>query len=202
MKPADEIEKLVKEMSFGAGSEMDSDLRAATARARGQSERTTLAPSRMSTRRLIMKNPIIKLAVAVFVVAVVLGLVSLINSDSTSGVVWADVVAKVQASRGVIFRKIEHIVPDTYGRGADFDMNYYSSMKSRVDGYKGGEINKTIYSDCNTKTVALVDNYHKSYVKVVGEKSMPDSFRMADPTNTVQRFLSRKHKKLGQKTIN
>ncbi len=161
----------------------------------------TPAKYRSERRRITMKNPIIKLAAAVFVVAVVLGLANLIDSDGTSGVVWADVVRKVQTSRGVVFHKTEHIVPDTYDRGVDFDMNYYSSTKSRVDGYKGGEINKTIYSDCNTKTVTLVDNYHKSYVKVVGEESMPDSFRMAGPKHMVQRFLSREHKKLGQKTI-
>jgi len=151
--------------------------------------------------RTTMKNPIIKLAAAVFAVAVVLGLLKLIDGDSTAGIVWADVMAKLQTSRGVIFRKTEHIVPDTYGRGADFDMNYYSSTKSRVDGYKGGQINKTIYSDCNTKTVVLVDNYHKSYVKAVGEERMPDSFKMADPKSMVERFLSREHKKLGQETI-
>jgi hypothetical protein len=150
----------------------------------------------------IMKNRMIKLAAAaVIIVTVLVGITQF--GGSTTSVVWAEVAQKVQASRGVIFRSTEEIVPDTYGRGVDFSMNYYSSMQSRVDGYKGGKINRTIYSDCNTKTVILVDHLpsHKSYVKMTGEETMPDAFGMADPNRWVQRLLSCEHKELRQKTI-
>jgi len=126
--------------------------------------------------------------------------VSLAQSGSKSGVVWAEVARKVQASRGVIFRTTEHIVPDPYDSGVDFSMDHYSSTQSRVDKYKGGEISRTIYGNCNTKTAILVDHYHKSYVRMTLEKIMPDRFRM-DPNSMVQRFLSCQHKELGQKVI-
>ena len=120
--------------------------------------------------------------------------------NSGSGVVWAEVAQKVQASRNVIFRTVRHDTPDPCDGGCDFTMDHYTSTQSRVDKYKGGQIIGTIYSDCNTKTVILVDHDHKSYVKMTLEKRMPDRFRM-DPNSMVQGFLSCKHKELGQKTM-
>jgi hypothetical protein len=160
------------------------------------------AASLPNIRRTIMKSRITKLAITTAVIAVVvLGLLEFVGTQSTSGVVWADVAKKVQASRGVIFRSVEHIAPDTYDQENDFSMQYCTSTQSRLDGYKGGEIIKTIWGDCNTKTVILVDYYHKSYVKMVLEKTMPDRLRTSDPNRWVQKFLSCQFKKLEQKTI-
>jgi len=147
-----------------------------------------------------MRSPIVKFAVAAAVIAAVLIGATLFRS-SGSGVVWAEVAQKVQASRGVIFRSTEHIVPDTYDQENDYSMQYCTSTQSRLDGYKGGQIIKTIWGDCDTKTVVLVDHYHKSYVQNTSDEKMPDSLQTADPNRWVQRFLSCEYKKLGQKTI-
>ena len=156
----------------------------------------------LNKRRIIMKSPITKFAAAaIIIIAVTLGLFEFIDNGSDSGVVWAEVARKVQASRGVIFRSTEHIVPDTYDQESDFNMQYYTSTQSRLDEYEGSEIIKTIWGDCNTKTVILVDHYHKSYVKMILETTMPDRLQMADPNRWIQKFLSCQYKKLGQKTI-
>ena len=146
-----------------------------------------------------MKSPITKLAAAAAVIAVVvLGLVEFIGTESTSGVVWAEVAKKVQASRGVIYRSrtIRSWRPDK----PDYTMNYLSSTKSRLDSYKGNQIIKTIYDDFNTKTVILVDHGHKSYVKMTFEQMEQDDL-WRDPKSLVQRFLSHEHRELGQKTV-
>ena len=149
-----------------------------------------------------MRSPIVRFAVAAAIVAAVLVGATLFRS-SGSGVVWAEVAQKVQASRGVIFRSTEHIVPDTYDQENDFTIQYWTSKQSRLDGYKGGEVIKTIWGNCDTKTVVLVDHLpdHKSYVKMTHEERMPDSLQTADPNTWVQRFLSCEYKELGQKTI-
>jgi len=176
-------------------------MRRAVLDAHGLSQTNTAAATPTIRRRTLMRSPVVKLGIAAAIIAVVgLGIVEFVGTGGKSGVVWADVAQKVQASRGVIFRTTEHIVPDTYDQGVDFGMHHWSSTQSRLDLYKGGEINRTIWSDCNTKTTTLVDYYHKSYVKMTAEK-MPDHFRMADPNGWVQRFLSCKYKELGQKTI-
>jgi len=164
--------------------------------------RTQSAKTLTIAGRFVMKKPMIRFAIAaVIVAAVILGLLEFIGTGSKSAVVWAEVAQKVNASRGVIFRMTEHIVPDTYEQGVDFTVNHWSSTQSRLDGYKGDKIIKTIWTNCNTKTGTLVDHYHKSYVKMTFEKTMPDRFGMADPNSMIQRFLSCQHKELGPKTI-
>lgn len=147
-----------------------------------------------------MKSRITKLAVAAAVIAVVaLGLFEFIGTGSTSGVVWAEVAQKVQASRGIIFRSRD-VAPDSRDGGPDYTMNYSSNTQLRLDSYKGDQIIKTIYDDFNTKTVILVDHGHKSYVKMTFEQMEQDDL-WRDPKSFVQRFLSREHRELGQKTV-
>ena len=147
-----------------------------------------------------MKSSTTKLAAAAVVIAlVVLGLFEFIGTGSTSGVVWAEVVQKVQASRGVIFRGRDTAM-DSQDGGSDYIMNYLSSTHSRLDFYKGDEIFKTIYDDFNTKTVILVDHSHKSYVKMTFEK-MQQNHLLSDPKSLVQRFLSHEHRELEPKTV-
>ena len=202
MGPINNIEEAIRNrFTVAAGPALHDRVLARVRQTAEQLERTPALRGPVA-RRMIMRSPIVKLGIAGAIIALVgLGIVEFIGTGATSGVVWAEVARKVQASRGVIFRKTEEIVPDTYDRGVDFTMNHWSSTQSRLDGYKGGQINKTIYSDCNTKTVILVDYYHKSYVKMTDEDTMPGRFGMADPNSTVQRFLSCKHKELGSKTI-
>jgi len=151
-------------------------------------------------RRTIMKSPITKLAAAAVIITVVaLGLFEFIGTGSTSGVVWAEVAKKVQASRGVIFRSRD-VAPDSRDGGPDYTMNYLSITQSRLDSYKSDQIIKTIYDDFNTKTVILVDHGHKSYVKMTFEQ-MEQDYLFRDPKSSVQRFLSHEHRELGQKTV-
>lgn len=158
------------------------------------------AVTQPNIRRKIMKSHITKLAAAAAVIAVVvLGLFEFIDTNSGSGVVWADVARKVQASQGVIFRSRDG------GLGSrddepDYTMNYLSSTHSRLDSYKGEQIIKTIYDDFNTKTVILVDNGHKSYVKMTFERMQQSNF-LTNPKSMVQKFLSHEHRELGQKTV-
>jgi len=152
------------------------------------------------TRRLIMRKPITQFAVAgVIVAAVVLGLFQFIGTGSTSGVVWAEVARKVQASRGAIFRARD-TAPDSRADGPDYTMNYLSDTQSRLDSYKGDQIIKTIYSNFNTKTAILSDHGHKSYCKMTFEKMGHSDF-WTNPKSMVQRFLSHEHRELTQKTV-
>jgi hypothetical protein len=149
-----------------------------------------------------MRSPLAKLAIAGAVIAaVVLGLFEFIDTSSTSGVVWAEVAQKVQASRGVIFRMVRHDTPAPHDGGVDFSISHYSRTKARLDRYRGGEIINTMYDNCVTKTVILVDHTHKSFIQDTNAEDMPDSFRMADPNSIIQRFLACEHRELGPKTI-
>jgi hypothetical protein len=203
MRSNNDVEKIVKkDLDVRASDGTHERMRRAVLGAHGLSQTNAAASMPMLAGRMLMRNSIVKSAIAAALIAVVgLGILEFLGTGGKSGVVWAEVARKVQASRGVIFRATEHITPDTYDQQVDFSMQYCTSTQSRLDGYRGGAIIKTIYSDCNTKTATLVGHDHKSYVKMTFEKTMPDSFGMPDPNRWVQRFLSCKYKDLGQKTI-
>jgi outer membrane lipoprotein-sorting protein len=200
MRPAENVKRLIKNLNDTTNAQMDERVLADVLRALAESEKTTSASTKPTIGRIIMKSPITKLAVAAAVIAVVvLGLVEFIGTSGSSGVVWAEVAQKVQASRGVKFRSKE--IVNWRDDAPDYTMNYLSSTYSRLDSYKGDQIIKTIYDDYNTKTVILVDYFHKSYVKMTFDEKIQQSNFLIDPNSMVQRFLSCKHRKLGQKTV-
>jgi hypothetical protein len=206
MKPADEIENVVKKMSFKAGSEMDKDLWAETSKARNEFHKKILAPSQQNIGRTIMKSPILKLAAAaVIIVLVVMGLFEFVGDENTSGVVWADVVRKVGASRGLIFRCTD-LSPSS---GDDYSITYTSPEYCRKDFYKDGQIIRTGYvdfTDSDTDTLTDVFHIHKLCLTTTYKKSENGLFlewrdEWTNPSFLVQSILSSEHNKLGQKTI-
>jgi len=158
-------------------------------------------------RRTIMKSPITKLAAAAVIIAlVVLGLFEFIGTESTSGVVWAEVARKVEASRGLIVRRKESIPPSE----DDYSIIYNSPRHCRTDFYKDGQITRTCYKDfTGSDTDALIDVFHlrKHYLVTKYKKAglngvFPEQHEGAmNPELLVQTILSGKHRKLAQKTI-
>jgi len=200
MKPADNINEFFKKAAVSTNPKMDEAVLDKVLIAHEKAKNTRPALAESTLRRTIMRSPIAKLGTAAAVIAViVLGLFEFIDTENKSGVVWADVAQKVQASRGVIFRSRD-VGPDSRAGGPDYTMNYFSDTQARHDSYKGDQIIKTIYGDFNTKTVILVDHGHKSYVKMTVENMKQDGF-VTDPKIMVQRFLSHEYRKLGQKTV-
>ena len=207
MKPADEIENVVKKMSFKAGPEMDKDLWAETSKTQNEFHKTMLAPGQYNIRRSIMKSPIVKLAAAAVIIAlVVLGLFEFIGTENSSGVVWADVVRKVQASRGLIVR-CKYLDPS---HEDDYSIIYNSPSYCRTDFYKDGQITRTCYLDfTSSDTDTLIDVYHikKFYVTTRYKKAglneaFPEQHEGGmNPSLLVQTILSGEYSKLGQKTI-
>jgi len=199
MRPAEDIRRLIENLSDKTSARMDQRVREDILQALEESNQPS-ALTEPKIRRQIMKSPITKLAAAAVIIAlVVLGLFEFVKTESTSGVVWADVVKKVEACQGVIYRSRE-TTSDSRAGGPDYTMNYLSCTHSRLDSYKEDQIIKTIYDDFNTKTVILVDHFHKSYVKMTFENMQQSNF-LTNPKSMVQKFLSREHRELGQKTV-
>lgn len=144
-----------------------------------------------------MRNPIVKFAIAAAVVATAIMGVTLFRS-SGSGVVWAEVAQKVQASQGTVFRMQET------NSEADYAMVYSSPTRERADYYKDGGVFRSIYVDYETKTVMYIVHEGKRYIRdthSLRQFGVQQRQNWIDPKGLVQKFLSCEHKKLEPQTI-
>ena len=207
MRPAENVKRLIKNLNDRTSAQMDERVLGDVLRALEKSEKTS-ALTQPNIRRTIMKSHITKLAVAAAVIAVVaLGLFEFIGTDSTSGVVWAEVAQKVEASTGVIFRS-----RGTGSRDPNDDwpnaykITWRSAAVTRTDRYRDGQIYRTIYYNLDTKARISLAHDAKKYFKgamsdAQVQRAQADKTRWTDPSGLVNCCLARKHHALGQKTI-
>lgn len=171
--------------------------------AHGPSKQKPSAARLIIARRITMKSPIVKLAVAaVVIVAVVLGLSEIIDTDNKSGVVLADVVRKVETSRGVIYR--ETFANNDPKRISDHTIIHLSPTKYRSEGYQSGELWITMYEDREERKRVVLLHQQKGYVKEEMRLTEDDQQILTDmmnPTKWVENFQSCDYSKLGQKTV-
>jgi hypothetical protein len=189
-----------------ASTDLDGRVHDNISKALAESDKTESAITQPKIRRTIMKSPIVKLAAAAVIIAlVVLGLFEFIGTENTSGVVWAEVVRKVEASRGLIVRCTD-LSPSNED---DYSITYTSPTYCRKDFYKDGQIIRTGYVDfTDSDTDTLTDVFHllKLCQTITFRKSENELFLewhndWTNPGFLVQKILSAEHRKLGQKTI-
>lgn len=204
MRSTENIEKLVKNLNLEIDTNTQKDQKVLNELIdlQNKSIKQPSASVLPYTWRKIMKNHITKLAAAALVIAAaVLGLFEFLGGNNSSGVVWAEVAQKVEASRGVIYRNRA----TRLGQPADSDYSiiYLSDNKSRNDSYKGKEIIRTIYCDFNAKTIAFIAHDIKKYTQeAMSEETLREQHgAWASPKRWITEFLSRDYRKLGQKTI-
>jgi hypothetical protein len=206
MRPADNVNELIKKLQLKASADLDRRVHDDISRALAESEQTESAVIQSNIRRTIMKSPIIKsAAAAVIIVLVVLGLFEFIGSEKTSGVAWAEVVRKLEASRGLIVRCTD-LSPSSED---DYSITYTSPTHCRKDFYKDGRIIRTGYVNfTSSDTATLTDVFHKLKLHVTTTyKKNENGFFLewrddwTNPGFLVQAILSSEHSKLGQKTI-
>jgi hypothetical protein len=110
MKPAEDIERIVKEMSFRAGAETNQRLWAEVRKAQEQSPTRTTAPSRSRLRRIIMRNPRIRWAAAAVTILVVVLSISLWNKSIPAAYALEQTI---EASRSVRYLEIRDFRNET-----------------------------------------------------------------------------------------
>jgi len=199
MEPIENIEEIIKKkLNATPDPALHDHILTRVRQAKAEDEETTPAHHEPVIRRTIMKNPITKLAVAAAIIAtVVLGLFEFVSTDSGSGVVWAEVVQKVQASPGVIYRSRSN------RSDAEYSMHYLSPTQNRQDVYENGEIAVSHFVDLEAMTGSSLIHTHKGYWRDVplDEQNAHHHDQTIDPKWIVQSILSHEHTKLGRKTI-
>ncbi len=204
MKSIKDVKTFFKNAAISTNPKMDETVLNKVLIAHEKTTNTKSAAIEPNIRRTIMKSPTTKLAAAAAVITVVtLGLFEFIGTGSTSGVVWAEVARKVEASRGLIVRCAE--TTSVLSSDADYAIKYFSPTHSRTDTYKGGQITDSYYTDFESKTYTGVHHTRKHYLSITITPSKGGFLEKQEdwmnPRYLVQTILSCEHRKLGQKTI-
>ena len=202
MNSPENIEKLIKNAVIHSNHDVNQAVLKELLQQFHSTQEQKAVVTQPNIRRTIMKSNITKLAAGAAVIAVVvLGLFEFIDTDGGSGIVWAEVAQKVEASRGVIYRNRA----SRSGRpaGSDYSIVYLSDTKSRHDSYKGEEIIRTSYCDFDAKTFTWIAHDAKKYTQdTMSEETLREQHgAWASPKRWITEFLSKNHRKLGQKTI-
>jgi hypothetical protein len=203
MKPANDIRRFFQKATLDTNPKTDDAVRDVVLRAHEKTTDRDSAATRPSIRSRTMKNPITRLAVAAAIIAaVVLGLFEFISTDTGSGVVWADVAQKVQASCGLTLRCTE---TSSFLDDDDYAIKYFDPTHARTDSYRDGDIVRTFYDNLETMTFTGLFHTHKHYLtRPLGGESEGFLEKQEDWTNPrymVQRILSAEHKELGQQMV-
>jgi hypothetical protein len=196
MKTVDYFEKLIRDLhilDINTPAEMDRRILHDSLKVQRKYKPIKSAATTPNIWRIIMKNSFTKLAATVVIAVIIIGLVSLIDTGSTSGVVWAEVARKVQASQGVLFRS-------TNGRADNYGMHYYSGTQYRVNAFKEDSLSRTIHGDFNTNTVIYIHHQRKTYTTKTFD-DLEQASIWANPKILIQGFLSHEHIKLDRKTV-
>ncbi len=199
MEPLRSIEEAIRsKLNVTAGPALHDRVLARVRQAEAQCKEPTPAPNRPVIRRMIMRNSVVKLAIAAAIIATVgLGIVEFVGTGTKSGVVWAEVARKVEASRGLIYR----------GRGetnGDYVITYLSPTQYRSDGFKEGKLWMTMWDDRETAKRVVLLHFQKGYVledMVLREEDSRKHANYQDPAWWVQKFLACKYTKLEPKEI-
>jgi hypothetical protein len=149
----------------------------------------------------IMKSPITKIAAAaVIVVAILAGINQL--EDSTTSVVWGEVVRNIESSPGFIYR-MRQIYKDKETGTEEFRMMVYGSAEygMRMDSYLDPKFTIQTYATLSDGAMTSVNHPNRTYCRTTLDDDALAELENMDPKEVVREYLSTEYRELGRKTI-
>jgi len=207
MKPADEIENVLRKMSFKAGSEMDKDLWAATSKAQSQSQKTKLALGQQNLWRTIMKSRTVRFtAAAVIIISCLTGLH--FWKSTGSGIALAEVLTRIEQVSAYMYKmhwtetrqQTTSEVTSTVLVSQD---NGIKMIQTRVDPNTGESRSDEIYLLPRENTLLIVLHKEKNIYRIKWEDAEEDYYKEKynDPHTIIKEILNCSHISLGQSVI-
>ncbi len=201
MRPADNINDLIKKLHLKASADLDKRVHDDISAALAESKETESVQTEPNIWRIIMKSKISKLAAAaVIIIALFLGL-NIFNQSS--GVAWGEVLSNVQKVQTYINR-MKMTVQSSEGTN-DAEMTFYRSTEygTRRDSYVKGELLSKLYIPAKgNKGVELIPSAKKYVEAVFTDEQIKEIAEKNDPRAFVKEFMCcNQYTKIGKKTI-
>ena len=209
MRPAENIEKLIKNINIDTNAGTDKAVLGDVIDAFEKSKMTNSAITQPNIRRTIMKSPITKLtATAVIIIACLTGL--FLWKNTGSGIALADVLIRIEQVTAYMYQ-----MRSTLTRQQTSIESMITVLISEEHGLKmvintvdpkSGEIEpaRETYLSHRPNSITFVSHEQKAYFKLKYEDDRPRFYREEcnDPRTIIKQFLSCNHTSLGQSIIN
>jgi hypothetical protein len=201
MKPAENIEQLIRNLSDKTSARMDQLVREDMLKALEESNQPSalIGPK---IRRIIMKHNLTKLAAAaVIMTAAVIGL-NITGRPDMASVALADVAKKIEKTKNCVFKKTTTVYSEDNGSNTFDSLVYYTEAAVREDIYDNEKITSQVYVKFLDGIVVGVDHKSKVFRKMDLTDEDMEKLSPVSPKNIVNLILGKgKYKKLGRKTV-
>ncbi|MHC4426332.1 MAG: hypothetical protein ACYSYV_09565 [Planctomycetota bacterium] len=205
MRPADNMNELVKKLQLKASAELDKRVHDDISMALAESDKTKSAVTQPNIWRTIMKSRTSKLAAAAVIIIAAL----IINYQfSTSGVAWGALVEKIESVENVVCHLTTNVKMQSVPPGQTPETTaiaYYSiEHGSRVESYIYDKLSFTMYLNPKENIFVSVMPDQKKFMRVI-DKSPDELQQIAekdDPRVMVRHMMSAEYKQLGRDKIN
>ena len=197
MRPADNVNELIKKLKLKASANLDKRVHDDISAALAESDKTKSAIMQPNIGRTIMKSPIVKLAVAAVIVIAVLISISQIG-DSATGVAWGEVVRNVEKIHTIQYRET---ITGSEERMTIVSFSPEYGLKEEC--YKNGEISTiACYQKPEKMLVAVLPRAEAYERRPLTERGLRIVQTKRDGRYYIRTFMSVEHKQLGRANIN
>jgi outer membrane lipoprotein-sorting protein len=213
MRPAEDIERLIDKLSNTTGAEMDKCVLQDALQALAESKETISASTRPKTWKIIMTNPIAKLAAAAVVIIAMAGAVIFL-SESGPGIALADVLARVEQARAFAYKMkmtmtgvITPMAPpgrqQMEGTVTISDRYGVKMETETTDLNSGRKMIQQMYVLPDRKAIFMITPSMKQYLQMEFTDDVLSRIKKQnnDPRELIKQMMSCKYTDLGRKEI-
>jgi len=206
MRPAENIEKLVKNINIDTNAKIDEEVLGEVVKAFEKSKSKKTSAIEQNIWRIIMKSRMTKLAAAaVIIVAVILGL-TITGGPDMASVTWAEVIEKVEQIPALSFDMTTEISYTENEKLSLQSVNYVAGdygTKSSI--YMNGELFVLKYRLPNKKLAYQIRPKDKTYFRFDLSDELAAKVKEQDPDDPrtwLKMILSGDYTELGRDNIN
>ena len=204
MRPAENIEKLLKDINIDTNVKTDNAVLGDVIEAFEKSKGKKTSAIEQNIWRIIMKSPITKLAAAaVIIVAVILGL-TFTGAPDIASVTWAEVIEKVEQIPALTFDMTTEISYSENNKLSIKSDNYVAGdygTKSSL--YTNGELFVLKYRLPNKNLAYIIRPKDKTYMRIdLSDEHAAKGQDPDDPRTWLKMILSGDYTELGRDNIN
>ncbi len=204
MRPAENIEKLLKNINIDTNAKTDNAVLGDVIEAFEKSKGKKTSATEQNIWRIIMKSPITKLAAAaVIIVAVILGL-TITDGPDIASVAWSEVIEKVEQIPALTFDMTTEIsYPGNKAISIQSENYVAGDYGTKSSLYMNGEVFVVKYRLPNKNLAYIIRPKDKTYVRIdLSDEQAAKGQDPDDPRTWLKIILSGDYTKLERDNIN